>query len=514
MEAARGRRGDRFDIPLFLFLLGALPAAQFYENNFRLLPLTDLIRPVLTAWVMIAALLAVGRLVWPRSGSAALVLAPLTLVLFKGADLGGPLSIALTAVTVGLGVLLRRRPADWPRRLGLPLNAALAVLVALPLLDAAHDSGADRAPQPSGFFASEIPLPAAAAAGQRPDIYFLVVDGLGQPAYVEAKYPITAAAYSRPLADLGFRVLQHAFSNYPQTALSLAATLNLGLVDQVLDIPNAQSRDRRVLQEVVGDSRVVRALKRLGYDIVSYPSGYPLTRQADADVRRRPLLNPTFGEFYLVEDGVLPLLQPLLGLGRADFSYALRRARLDYIFDDLPSARDGVDDDDPVFVFAHILAPHPPFVFAADGSPVPSRAAFAYADGDHWLNVPGRSGNNYRRRYADQATWVMHRLAGTIARIQASSDRPKVIIVQGDHGPGADLKWERPLETDHNERFGIFNAWYVSDGRPLAVYEGMTALNTFPVLFNGLFDTGLPRLPDRHWFARMSRPYDLLPVEQ
>ena len=54
----------------------------------------------------------------------------------------------------------------------------------------------------------------------------------------------------------------------------------------------------------------------------------------------------------------------------------------------------------------------------------------------------------------------------------------------------------------------------LSDGRTLPLYEGMTALNTFPVLFNAYLGTDLPRLPDKHWFARMSEPYIYFPVEK
>ena len=166
----------------------------------------------------------------------------------------------------------------------------------------------------------------------------------------------------------------------------------------------------------------------------------------------------------------------------------------------------------PAFVFAHILAPHPPFVFDRQGGPAPSRSPFAFADGDHWLNLHGPDDTSYRRRYADQAVWVMHRLAGAIDAITADTTREHVIIVQGDHGPGSGLRWEQPLETDHDERFGIFNAWFVPAGTEVGLYEGMTAVNTFPVLFNALFGTRIALQPDDHWFARMSQPYIFFPV--
>ena len=512
-----GRRPSHW--PLYPFLVGALPAVHFYENNFRLLQASDLLRPILLAMGLVGVMLLAGRFVWRSSNAAAVVLTPLLIVVFKGADVGAWISLLLVIATVSLGVILRRRSPvlvnrAWANKLALPLNAVLAVLLILPLFNAWRAGGAENTPTPSAFFASEVPLPAAPAKGDLPDIYYLMVDGLGQPAFVETGFPVPAEQYSRLFGNRGFQVLRHSFANYPQTALSTAATFNLGQIDHVLDIPDPASRDRRILERVVGDSRAVRTLRKLGYQVVSYPSGYPLTRQAHVAQRHEPFLNPSFVEYYLLEDGVLPLLLPLLGKGPADVSYALRRGRLDYIFDHLPSARQGVAAQDPVFVYAHILAPHPPFVFGREGQSLRSRAKFGFGDGDHWRNIHGPDDTSYRQRYGDQAVWVMARLAEAVDGIITSSARPKVIIIQGDHGPGSGLEWERPLETDHNERFGIFNAWYASDGRTLPLYEGMTALNTFPVLFNAYLGTELPSLPDQHWFARMSEPYIYFPVEK
>ncbi|MDX2474394.1 MAG: hypothetical protein QNL91_11860 [Candidatus Krumholzibacteria bacterium] len=509
------RPGNRLSTwPLYPFLVGALPAVHFYEDNFRLLQGSDLVRPIILAFVLVAVLLVAGRFVWRSSSATAVVLTPLLIVLFKGADVGGWLSGVLLAGTLILGVVLRWHPPAWAEKMSLPLNATLAILLVLPLINVWRAAGPENAPIPSAFFKTEVPVAAPPAKDDLPDIYYLMVDGLGQPAFVETSFPVPAEKYSRLFSNRGFQVLRHSFANYPQTALSTAATFNLAQMDHVLDIPDPANRDRRVLEQVAGDSRAVRTLQKLGYQVVSYPSGYPLTRQARADHRHEPFLNPSFLEYYLLEDGVLPLLLPLLGKGPADVSYALRRGRLDFIFDRLPEAREGVADQDPVFVYAHILAPHPPFVFGRQGEALRSRAKFGFGDGDHWLNIHGRDDHSYRQRYGDQAVWVMARLAAAVDGIIASSARPKVIIIQGDHGPGSGLKWERPLETDHNERFGIFNAWYASDGRTLPLYEGMTALNTFPVLFNAYMGTHLPSLPDKHWFARMSEPYIYFPVEK
>jgi hypothetical protein len=58
--------------------------------------------------------------------------------------------------------------------------------------------------------------------------------------------------------------------------------------------------------------------------------------------------------------------------------YEALRRRINYIFDHLA---DPPANDQPQFVFAHIAAPHPPFVFNSKGEPtVPQRALVLSAD--------------------------------------------------------------------------------------------------------------------------------------
>jgi hypothetical protein len=170
-------------------------------------------------------------------------------------------------------------------------------------------------------------------------------------------------------------------------------------------------------------------------------------------------------------------------------------------------ARSGLDDSQPVFVFAHILAPHPPFVFDGSGEPRKSVTKFGYADGNHWYEINRSGRESYRSLYSAQLTHVMRRLSETVDGILANSPRPPVIIIQGDHGPGSGVEWEDPPSTNHGERSGIYNAWYLPPGLDMPLAEDECSVNTFTLLFNGIFDSGLEPRPCRYWFAKMSRPY-------
>jgi hypothetical protein len=501
--------------PVYPFLVAALPVVHFYEANFKQLEPGDGLRMVGLFWVITGSLLILGRWLWGDVNRAAMVVAPLAVVLFLGNRVGGLIALGFLLLTVGVGVFLLRRPCDVGRG-SVPLNVAMLVLVGLPCVQTFVSIRSQNSPVPTAVFTAPLEIERSSDGLPPPDIYFLLLDALGQPEFLERKFQVPPELLSGVLESRGFQVLRSANANYQQTALSLAATLNLNYLHELLDIPDPDNADRRVLARLVAQNRAVQALKGVGYDLVTYPSGYPLTRLEEPVRRHRPLVNPSFLEYYVLEDGILPLVQPLLGLGPADFSFGLRRNRLEYVFDHLTEARTGIPEDKPVFVFAHIMAPHPPFVFSSTGEALRSRETFAFADGNHWYDIHGRDGIPYSSMYSEQLVYVMKRLGEAIDGILAASPRPPVIIVQGDHGPGSELHLERVMYSDHQERFGIFNAWYTPPGVELELEEGATALNTFPTLFNALFDAGLPLREDRFFYARMSMPYahlELSPTE-
>jgi len=491
--------------PAYPLLIAVLPVVRFYEANFRSFFPRDFVRIGLAYLILAGLLLFVARRLWHGRHRGALVTAPVMALLFSGNDLGGIPCAAMLAGTVVLGIYLMVRRPD-PSRLTPPLNATFMVLLVLPVL---HAWWADRSlipPVPTDLFTQ--PLPTSMAPDRiKPDIWFLLVDGLGAPSLVEREFGLNPAQYSGQLRQRGFQVPDLSHSNYQQTGLSLSSTWNVAHLPVLLAVPDTSSHDRRPLYNLIGDSRVTRALHTLGYRIIDVPSSYPMTRLKKADARREPLLAPNMVEYSILAKSLLPVAQPLLGHGPADFSFALRRRSLNDIFGHLPDARSAAPSDQPALVFAHILAPHPPFVFNADGSARRSDSTFGFFDGSHWLDRHGWAAGHYRRKYLAQATYVMRRLGETVDRILNQAQRPTIIIVQGDHGPGSGLDWERPRHTDHHERSAILNGWYLPPDLQTDLPANMTSLDTFPFLFETAFGIHLETPPPTYLISRWSRPY-------
>jgi len=489
--------------PWYIVLLAAYPVVRFFEDGFESSPPGDGVRIFLVHLLLSLVLVRLAGWVWGDLRRGALVVLPLLVVGYFGRLMGLPVSLLLVAVSAGLGFVLRRWHVRVPAVSNI-LSLMALTLIAVSLVTTFQKVSRVNPPSPTALHDTPL-LPAAAAVPDAPpDIYYIMVDGMGQPDFLKAAYDLPRAAVAGPFEKLGFHFADQSCANYNQTALSQAATLNAALVQNLIAIPDPHDRDRRTLGRLIGDSRVRRALESLGYRTVDFPSGYPVTRMAKGARRREPFLNPNMLEYYLMRDGALPLIEQLLGRGPADLPYALRRGRIDYTLDQLPDARRGVPDDVPVFVYTHIMAPHPPFVFDAEGRPLPSHQIYSYRDGSHWHKW--HEGEDYPELYRGQIRYVARRLAESVGEIIANSPRPPVIIIQGDHGPGAQTAWESARRTNHTERMSIFNAWYVP-GAPAGVPRAdLSAVNTFPVLFNTLFDAGLNEWPDRFWYARNSVP--------
>jgi hypothetical protein len=127
------------------------------------------------------------------------------------------------------------------------------------------------------------------------------------------------------------------------------------------------------------------------------------------------------------------------------------------------------------FVYAHIVAPHAPFVFSPDGRYISNGAV-----------NPG---------YLDAITYVNSRVIPIVKSIIANSKVPPVIILQGDHG------WD----ADH--RMQIFNAYYLPNGGAEKIYDTITPVNSFRTVFNQYFGDSYPLLGDISYFSDDDAPY-------
>jgi hypothetical protein len=114
----------------------------------------------------------------------------------------------------------------------------------------------------------------AARSMPRPNIYYIILDGFGRADVLQDLYQIDDPDWIDGLQQLGFYVADHSTSNYGQTALSLASSLNLTYLDGMASQIDYTSTNRLPLKVMLEENRVVQFLRCAGYRIVYFPTGY------------------------------------------------------------------------------------------------------------------------------------------------------------------------------------------------------------------------------------------------
>ena len=346
-------------------------------------------------------------------------------------------------------------------------------------------------------------------AASFPDLYYIVLDGYGRGDVLEELFGYDNRPFLAELERLGFEIVDQSRSNYVQTSLSLASSLNLTGLDTLGQVLDPTSDNKLPLARMIRFNALREFLESLGYTTVGFASGYRMSEWEDADLFLRPVqhtLNPLEG--LLFETSAAIAFQDWIASeGSSTYfpGYASHRELVLYTLNELVRIPTG---DEPRFVFAHIVSPHPPFVFGPKGEPVEHRFRYSFRDGDAFLG----SQQEYMTGYTSQLSFINDQILSVFKEILANSRTPPIIVLQGDHGSGLHLDYEAIENTDTHERMSILNAIYSGDREIEQFYESMTPVNTFRVILNSVFMTDLDLLPDLCYYSTWEAPFQFIPV--
>lgn len=336
-----------------------------------------------------------------------------------------------------------------------------------------------------------------ATAESLPDIYYIIVDAYARADILEEVYQFDNSDFLSYLTEKGFYVAQKSRANYPQTALSLSSSLNSMYLDGLATQMGTETENRQPLQVMIRNNRLFQYLHSRGYTICAFSTGYSSTDIKSADVYMEP---PQWDLSEFQE--ALVALTPLSLFENTVFDF--RRERILYAFDHMA---DAAQIDGPTFAFVHVLSPHWPFLFDANGESIqPPRRIGARADYEYDEFIAG---------YTSQLLFVNSELQTAIDAILSQSSAPPIIIVQADHGPDARLDpgWELD-NTYLPERMSILNAYYFPDQDYADLYEDITPVNTFRIVLNKYFGTDQELLEDKSYFADWFHPYVFIDVTE
>ena len=323
---------------------------------------------------------------------------------------------------------------------------------------------------------------------QTPDVFLIVLDGYpGALAMTQDGFGEHGGVVDE-LESAGFEVPDSAWSSYWTTGLAIPSILDMGY--PATRRWEGTATWKELFEIISGGSWLHQVLEANGYTNHLVESGWtgsacglgvhrcvpsPLMDEAMHQTLRNSVISPVFRDFAgpFVE-GALASMKWLIENGQ-----------------------DLGNSGTPDFVFAHVMAPHPPFVLDADCAPNISldRAGTTF-------NVPGVS-EQRRERYMQEQIECVNEF---MSRFASSVGHDSVIVFVADHGSDRrDQAQEETTEWSDEaviERLNVFLA--VRAPGNCRVGDQVLTSNLLRTILNCYSATDVQLNPPRMWVNPMT----------
>lgn len=473
----------------------ALFAAGYVLLSFANLPTpaSGLWRPLAVA--MVAALLLsllLGAMM--RNRALGVLIATGTVLALSAVWL--LVAVAASAVLwIGLVAVLRRTkktaPLRWPgmqaanRMVGVfgAMFAVVAVVSAAPAV----------------LHSIQFRIPDAAAvvtADEHPNVFVILLDGYPSSDVLSTYLDFDNSDFEASLAEAGFDVAPESRSNYTATWATLASMFHGAFLDEIGSLtpfPSDQAEQYARLMQAINEGVILGDLHGRGYRIVTVPSPFEAASLVSAD-EMRPGGQLTSFELSLLQHS--RLLGPVVALA-PDFLLDQQRLRIEGA---LATTADVASEthDDPVFMLTHVLSPHPPIVFEADGQLAelpdcyPRRCTlWQMEEASQWAGFTGQVEH-------------LNQLVTETVRGIVAADPGAVVVIMSDHGsrpPGA------PEEVLLENLTAVR-----SPGHPDVLTSDTHPVDLLTTIFDAYFGTESPRHTYRGWINRPEHPLEMVEV--
>ncbi len=506
--------------PLYPFLLALYPVLFLLANNASEVRPHESIRAIVLALLCTFLIVVLFRLIMSGWEAASLMTTMVVVMLLSY----GHLYHSLRDLIPGGSQIIRHRflfPAIiiplifflWIIRrnrhklstIHQYLNVVSIVLLVTPIFQIARSEVLYQRETSAGtardLLSCNLSAPSKQAA---PDIYYIILDAYAREDVLAETFDYDNEPFLNALRERGFYIADGSQSNYAHTIISLSSSLNMTYHD--LHGPDVGEEERKDYQiPSVSNNLVRRELECLGYTSVAFDSGRDWSTWRDADLfltarmqgtNKLLLSNANAFESMLIYNSA-----GLIALDASAIISDTLRASIDYPFtehqDNVLFALNEMGASVPTLttpkiVYAHIISPHRPYFFGPDGEILSVSGPFTLRD----LNEGGDI-TSERKGYLDQVTGINKKVLDLVTAIQEDSETPPIIIIHADHGIGDTFK-------DH---MSILMAIYLPNDREAHLYETISPVNIFRLIFNIYFNGDYEILEDRsyysHWKTRL-----------
>jgi len=488
------------------FLLAIFPILFLFAYNIDEVPANALLLPILAVITLTLILLLSLRLITKNYNKVAIITSSFVILFFSYGHVRDliwshlelpqgrwvvtlicALLWAFIFITVTFLVIKSRRDFSTSTRL---LNIVAITLVAISLINIGiyEVKSFNLSSEATNGSPTSLDLEDSHSL---PDIYYIILDAYARADTLMEFWDYDNSEFIDYLTNKGFYVASKSRSNYSYTTLSLPSSLNM----QYIDYPTGEVTGQKgaVLTRMIADSEVSRFLKNKGYRYIFMSEvgigGKDVGKYAEV-LQYEGLFGIRFANFArsLIETSALQPFAPYLGLyAKLDALYAADSLYTIETLSDMPHIRE------PKFVFVHFILPHGPFIFDRDGNLTLFKPSIL---GEQDPALQEHLG------YLEQLIFINKKFEAVVDELLSKSEVPPVIILQADHGPHwVPLQGGRELteETIVNERMKILNAYFLPDNDKQLLYESITPVNSFRIVFNLYFDTDYELLKDESY---------------
>lgn len=288
----------------------------------------------------------------------------------------------------------------------------------------------------------ELPAPAIPIDSQQrgPNFYLVLVDGYPREDTLTQQLGIDISEFLDALSARGFDIYNKAEADRIWTQLTLLAMLN-GTAEGV-PTRSGSGPDKQFLRQRLSEASLPDLVQRAGYEyvLIDAPVGW-VTFNGGTHYQNGGL--NTYEERLLGES----LLGPAIALLWPTLPTDSLRDHVAASLDDLAAL---ADPRTHRLIVAHLLVPHLPFLWDADGEPVPVPPTWPrlslYESVTETLGMPV---SEYAQGMGAQLLALNGLLLATVDRILEQDPRA-VIVVFGDHGARYSIaqrqtEWRRPF---------------------------------------------------------------------
>ena len=496
-------------------LFGVYSILALYASNLGEIQFQSIIRPLVVVFFFSILLLGIFQVIfknWARSG----LLTTWSLLIFltyghvynlaRSLDWASFLArhrllLPIWALLfVGVIILLIKKVREG-EKLTQILNVVTGALLLFSLITLGRHAVAQGIARRSYQPSEAATVPGLMLPQNPPDIYYILLDGYTRADVLEQKFSFDNSDFIKSLEEIGFYVAECSRSNYEHTHLTLPSLMNMAYIDTLVgDIPPGATVDSLRFDELTKDNQVMQSLQSIGYETVAFETSYYWAQFSDVDIYFEPtqirFFTPSitdFEEIYL-DTTLLSALLDWASKREISFIQAAvmpnesHALRIQFALDKL---KELPDMEGPQFVMAHLVVPHPPYIFNQEGV-IPDIDDYDESFEEGELGQEG---------YLNNIRFINQEILQVVEEILEKSPNPPVIILQADHG------------SDFFDRTMILSAFHLPGSGAQALYPQLTPVNTFRLVFKHIFDAPYDVLADRTLSGKYP-PFDFQPIEE